>query len=1066
MASTPATVAPPGPSVEDEVNFSDLEPAPPAPPVVAVVVAHNPGPWFDECLGSIDVQDYPSLSVLIVDAASSTDPTPRVARLLPSAYVRRLDHNGGFGPAANEVLEVVEGGSFFLFCHDDVALAPDAVRLMVEEAFRSNAGVVSPKLVAWDNSRRLLAVGLSADKTGVAAPLVERAELDQEQHDAVRDVFCAPGGCTLVRADLFRALDGFDPGIDLLGEDLDLSWRAQVLGARVVVAPAAVVRHFEALDSRRPVGDRRRLTARHRLRTTLTCYGPLHLLRVVPQAAALAVLEAIYALLAGRVSQAGDVMGAWGWNLRRLDEVRARRRHVQRLRQVPDSEVRRLQVRGSARVSAFLRGQIGHGDDRLRSVASAGRQLAGSLWSGPLRFMAGGWAVLIVVLFFGSRGLLAGDLPTFAGFPAFPTRPWTMFSHWFGGWRETGLGAEAPAPTAFALLGLGGLALFASMEWLRRLLVVVPLVLGVVGAWRMGRRAGPGLARLVTLVAFVAVPLPYDAIARGRWDGLLIWAAAPWVVVAVARLSGSPDEAGSVTPPVTARRTVVGLGLVVAVVGAFAPIMVVVPMVVAVGLVIGGVVAGRAHGGAAMLAGAAGAAGIAVILHVPWTFDFLLPGAGWSPLGGVRSADALGLDQILRFDTGPTGASFLGWLVLPAAALALVIGRDWRLEWAVRAWTVALVGWSLVWVGQRSWFSHGLGPPEAFLAPAAAALALSAGLGVAAFGSDLPGYRFGWRQLAPVVAAGSLALAVLPVVWASLDGRWRAPHQGFDSVLGFLDEEQASAGPFRTLWLGDPSLLPLGGWPIRDGLAYGTSAEGQPTVLDRWPGSLDGATELLQDALQLAETRQTSRLGRLLAPMGVRYVIVVNGATPGASLRLAATDLSAVLDEQLDLDDLAVDPSLSVFRNDAWVPSRVLLTGTPAEAARATDFFRVAAATDLRGGPPVLVQPEGAAGSSGDVPGPGTVFHAAGSSSRWTLEVDGRAVPRFDAFGWANGFTVDEGGRARLQFQTPVTRWALLALQVALWGAALRFLWRSRRRRDVALPPVEAARPPATVGAR
>ena len=41
---------------------------------------------------------------------------------------------------------MVEGAAFFLLCHDDVALDPDAVHKLVEESFRSNAGVVSPEV--------------------------------------------------------------------------------------------------------------------------------------------------------------------------------------------------------------------------------------------------------------------------------------------------------------------------------------------------------------------------------------------------------------------------------------------------------------------------------------------------------------------------------------------------------------------------------------------------------------------------------------------------------------------------------------------------------------------------------------------------------------------------------------------------------------------------------------------------------------------------------------------------------------------------------------------------------
>ena len=42
-----------------------------APPVVVVMVTHEPGWWFEETLGSIEAQDYPNISVLIVDASSS-----------------------------------------------------------------------------------------------------------------------------------------------------------------------------------------------------------------------------------------------------------------------------------------------------------------------------------------------------------------------------------------------------------------------------------------------------------------------------------------------------------------------------------------------------------------------------------------------------------------------------------------------------------------------------------------------------------------------------------------------------------------------------------------------------------------------------------------------------------------------------------------------------------------------------------------------------------------------------------------------------------------------------------
>src|SRR5690606_662400 len=86
--------------------------------------------------------------------------------------------------------------------------------------------------------------------------------------------------------------------------------------------------------------------------------------------------------------------------------------------------------------------------------------------------------------------------------------------------------------------------------------------------------------------------------------------------------------------------------------------------------------------------------------------------------------------------------------------------------------------------------------------------------------------------------------------------------------------------PFRVLWLGDPAALPLGSWELDEGVAYATTDDGIPGVEDLWVGSDDGRTSLLADALDLARTGQTARLGRLLAPMAVRYVVVPEQMAP------------------------------------------------------------------------------------------------------------------------------------------------------------------------------------------
>lgn len=1020
-----------------------------APPVVAVIVTHDAGPWFEECLASLGAQDYPNLSVLVIDAASTIDPLPRVAGVLADAYVRHLDRNPGFGAAANEVLEVVEGASFYLFCHDDVLLDSSAVRALIEEAFRSNAGVAGPKLVSWGRPEALLQVGLLADKTGVLSPLVERGELDQEQHDRVRDVFAIPGACTLVRADLFATVGGFDPAITFLGDDLDLCWRAQVAGSRVIVVPAARAQHREELASRRAVDDRRRLFARHRLRTMLTCYSLFHLVRVLPQAALFAVIEAVYALAAGRVAQAADVMGAWSWNARRLGDVRRRRRHIRSVRGLRDSEIRRLQLRGSARLTAFLRGELGRGDRVRTSLAEVGRGLSGSFQAGPRRMAVFACVAVSAIVLIGTRELIGERLPAFASLAHFDQSPFSLLREYASGWRSAGLGSEAPAPTAFALLGLAGIPLLGGMGLLQQILVLGALPAGLLGAWRLTRPLGSPRARAVALVVYAAVPLPYDALARGRWEGLLLYAVAPWILGRL--LAATGEEPFGTADRVLAPRPILALGLLVALVAAFVPLVVVLVPFLALALVVGATLTGGVRGSLRSLIVAGAASLVAALLHFPWSLQWLpFGGGGWATMAGIAplGTDDLGIGELLRLETGRIGLSALGWAVPLAATLALLIGQRWRFAWAARAWVVALACWALVWAGGRDLTGVPLPPAEMLVAPAAAALALAVALGVVAFERDLSGFGFGLRQVAALVSAAGVALATVPVVLAAIDGDWDTPDSDFTRTLAFLEEEEVTdAGAFRVLWMGEPDILPVAGHRLTDDLAYGLSTNGAPGLTDRWVTASGGATGLVADAVRLAVDGRTERLGRLLGPLGIRYLVLADQPAParsGTVVRPVSGEVRAAAAQQLDLRSVEVDPALTIYENDAWVPVRAALAGAGqggdvTAAVEGESPFERTVELDLSASPPVLEDAGSPTRFSGDLQ-PGVVYVAEAASSRWELRSGDQAAGRDEAFGWANAFTVTDGGPATLRYRTNPIRWLAIAGQVALWSLALWLL--------------------------
>ncbi len=1074
----------------------EAEPNSSAPAVVAVVVACDPGPWFEQALQSLAVQDYPNLSVVVVDCASAVEVAARVAEVLPGAFVRRLEQRVGFGRASNEVLQLVEGASHYLLCHDDVALAPDAVRQLVEEAFRSNAGIATPKFVQWEQPDRLLAVGRTADKVGVVQDLVDPGELDQQQHDAVREVFVAPGGATLVRADLFRTLGGFDADVDQFGEDLDLSWRARVAGARVVAVPSARVQHFQAVLRGQRAGwtgvaarqRGARLAEEHRLRTVLSCYRWFDAAWVAMLALLFALGEAVTRLAQGRPGDAWRAVASPTAALRHPRRLWAARRRVQRHRRSADRPIRRLQSRGNARFRAFLRARVdGPGDGSLpaplagstsagtgveappEDPAGAGRQAPEA--SGPVgaeapatrapaaggRAAAAFAAAVLTVLVIGSRSLLGHELPAVGGLPNLSAGWSHAWSAWWSTARPGGLGVPVPASPALALLALAGLVLGGAVGTLQHIVVLGPLLLGPLGAYRAARWWASPRGRIAALLVYAVVPVPYNALAHGHWAGLIGYAAAPWVLSALGRLSGEPPFPSTRVGWVAGR--VVGLGVLVAAAAAVAPAFLLVPPLAGAALAGGSFLVRRGLASLRMAGVGLASSAVAAVLLMPWSARVL--GSGNALLGvPAGPAGRLGLGAVLRFQTGPVGHGPLGWGLVAVAALPLVIGRSWRLAWAARLWTVALVFDGAVWAGSRGWIPAL--PPEVGLAPAAAALALSAALGAVAFEMDLPGYRFGWRQLSSGVAVAALALGSLPMLAAAGNGRWDLPSADASSVLAFL--QHATGGDYRVLWVGAPDALPTAGHRLHTGMAVATSYDGLPGVEDLWVGGGHGAVGPLEADLRLVGDRLTTKLGHLLAPMAIRYIVIPTRNAPAGSGAVRVPTpraLLAGLPLQTDLQALTVDPDYVVYRNDAWAPATVLLPASADGVAAASNDVgrRLLQQTDLSGARPVLSG--GPARWRGSLPGGSTLYVAVPRDPSWRLDVAGTSRTSRTAFGWAMRFAVPAGagGVATLGAPPSAGARAAHAVEILLWVVAVALAALDLRRRRARDPDPETLRP-------
>lgn len=1011
-----------------------------APSVVAVMVVHEPGDWFDVTLRSLADQDYPNLRTLFLltsDEAGHEALTARIRSVIPSAFVRSLPGNPGFGPAVNDVLRLVEGDNgFFLVCHDDIALQPDVVRLLVAELFRSNAGMVGPKLTEWDQPRMLQHVGLGLDRFGEVDAIVDPGEADQEQHDAVRDVFVLPSACLLVRADLFRTLGGFDPQISFHGDDIDLCWRAHHTGARVIVAPDAAVRHLERLVDRRPDLNHRTLRARHRMRAVATLTGGSRLLGRSLQMVLLTIVELVVGLFTGRFGEALSSARALGGLIPRSGSILSRRRAIRGQRVVPEREVLGLQDRGSSRLTSYLRGK--------ETETFVGAETTVRRWReasfGPIL----AWLCVVLAVVIGSREFIQVGVPSVGEFLRFPESPRDLWAQYRGSFDARGFGTTSALPTGYAVLAVTSVLTLFHMALLQTLSIVGLYLLGAIGAWRLATVFPMNRARIAGMVVYVGTPLVPGLLSRGDFSALVWFASLPWLVHLLRRSAGietaDPDADvldladGVVAAGLRHRaRALAFLTLVLAGAAAFAPV--VVPLWAGVGLLLAlaTLLAGSSWRVAAWLGSFTAASVVAAyVLNMPWSLDW-----SWAGIVGPQSARPTGRSLADVSTLAPTGDRFaiLALALYVPLLAAVAISRAWRLTWSVRAGALVLGFGSLAVLSERGAIDVPLPTTSLLSAPVALGLALSAAAVAGGFGSDVLGRGFGWRQPIGLLANAAIMVGLIPAVLAIGNGSWHTPETPMVRLLETQMPRDPAAGDYRVLYLGDPAVIPVVSGEFAEGIAYGVTDAGEFDFTDRFVQPTSLADDALERALGLIADGSTLRAGRILAPLGIRYVVVpkTDGAVSTVDDPIPLpSGLVPALQNQLDLGSVYGPPTLEIFANQAWFPAGAQLVGATADASRLAGEESLARA-DLSRAVPSMVGADLTAPTGVNEVAPGVVHIAVPYDERIRLSVDGVDVPSRPGFGVTTAFDVTQAGTGVLSYADDANR--------ALWRVAQTMLW-------------------------
>jgi hypothetical protein len=523
-------------------------------------------------------------------------------------------------------------------------------------------------------------------------------------------------------------------------------------------------------------------------------------------------------------------------------------------------------------------------------------------------------------------------------------------------------------------------------------------------------------------------------------------------------------------------RRALRLGLVVGAVAAFEASFIPVMVVAAIAYMLATAVCTGVRSLRGLPGVVAGSVVVGLLLNFPWIGHYVRSD-WWSLVVGADPGVGRneGILRVLSFDSGRAAFAPAILVLYGVAAVAVVVARDARFVWAVRGAVLAAVFAALALAADSRLFGFPLPETGVLLAFAAGGLALGVIALLDALENDVRGARFGWRQPLAALAALAVLVPVIPLAVNAADGRWNQPRSSLDTLLLQL-AKNPDEGDYRILYLGHPDLLPAAPRTLAaEGdlrLGYAVTDDGIATLFTQWSPHATSTVRTLENALSHLVSGDTPRVGRLVAPLGVRYVVVprIDGARSTRNQPVAVPEgLVDALRVQLDLRRQYESADLLIYENTAWVPTVAQLSVAGAQASTTAGMDELVLA-DLRGATPAKVGfVPGRATQRLDV-GPGVVNVAVPPSPRWTLSIDGSRLPSRPAFGATTGFDVPEtvasGSRATLRYDRPLLQVAFVVAQFAMWCFALFIALglRLRRRRPFPVRVEQRDDTPLTFG--
>ena len=209
---------------------------------VSVIIPNYKGIDFIRgCLDSLKKQSYEDFEIIVADNFSDDGSADIVEKEYPDVKLIRLSQNYGFSRAINEGLKISKA-DYVLLLNNDTTVHECLIEKLVA-AMESDERIfsVASKMLQMYEPEKIDGAGDLYCALGWA--FARGKDKPKDRYANRQNVFAACGGAALYRRRILDEIGWFDEFHFAYLEDVDIGYRARIMGYRNVYEPGAIVYH-------------------------------------------------------------------------------------------------------------------------------------------------------------------------------------------------------------------------------------------------------------------------------------------------------------------------------------------------------------------------------------------------------------------------------------------------------------------------------------------------------------------------------------------------------------------------------------------------------------------------------------------------------------------------------------------------------------------------------------------------------------------------------------------------------------------------------------------------------